>query len=187
MFEEIQKTIEVLQSGGLILYPTDTIWGIGCDATNEEAVKKIYALKKREESKSLITLVSEPSMLNIYVEEVPAVAWDLIEFAEHPLTIVYPGAKKLAPNIIAPDGSAAIRVVSDEFCKKLIYKFRKPIVSTSCNISGEPAPSIFREISSAILDGVDYIVNLRQNDFKASKPSTIIKFEANGVFKFIRK
>ncbi len=187
MIEEINKALEVLKEGGLILYPTDTIWGIGCDATNEKAVKKIYALKKREESKSLIVLVNEPSMLNIYVEEVPAVAWDLIEFAEHPLTIIYPGAKKLASNVIAPDGSAGMRVVNDEFCKKLIYKFRKPIVSTSCNISGDPAPLLFEEIPSTILDGVDYIVNLRQNDYKTSKPSTIIKFEPNGVFKFIRK
>src|SRR5436305_1293040 len=130
MQNEINKTLEVLKAGGLILYPTDTIWGIGCDATNEEAVKKIYKLKKREESKSLIVLVNEPSMLNIYVEEVPAVAWDLIEFAEYPLTIIYPGAKKLASNIIANDGSAGIRVVNDEFCKRLIYKFQKPIVST---------------------------------------------------------
>src|SRR4051812_47019924 len=123
MQEEINKALEVLASGGLILYPTDTIWGIGCDATNAEAVKKIYALKRREESKSMIVLVNEPSMLNIYVEEVPAVAWDLIEFAEHPLTIIYPGAKKLASNVIAEDGSVGIRVVNDEFCKKLIYKF----------------------------------------------------------------
>ncbi len=186
MNEEIAKALEVLNAGGIILYPTDTIWGIGCDATNEEAVQKIFKLKQREESKSLIVLVNEPMMLNLYVEEVPAVAWDLVEFAEHPLTIIYPGAKKLAPSVIAADGSAGIRVASDDFCKRLIYKFRKPIVSTSSNISGDPAPELFGQISSAILDGVDYIVNLRQNE-RASKPSTIIKFEPNGVFKFIRK
>lgn len=187
MNEEIEKTLEVLKAGGVIVYPTDTIWGIGCDATNPDAVKKIYQLKQREESKSMITLVNDAAMLNLYVEEVPAVAWDLIEFAEHPLTIVYPDPKNLAANVMAEDGSAGIRVVTDSFCQKLIYKLRKPIISTSCNISGEPAPRSFAEIPAVILNGVDYVVNLRQNEAGASRPSTIIKFERNGVFKFIRK
>jgi L-threonylcarbamoyladenylate synthase len=187
IFDEINNAVEVLNAGGIILYPTDTVWGIGCDATKPEAIQKIIDLKKRDAGKSFIVLVDIPSKLNLFVEEVPAVAWDLVEFAEHPLTIVYPGAKNLAPLVIAADGSAAIRVVQDEFCQKLIQKLKKPLVSTSCNHSGEPTAINFDEIPKAILDGVDYIVNLRQNEKINARPSTIIKFEPNGVFKFLRK
>lgn len=187
MHDEINKTIEVLDAGGIILYPTDTIWGLGCDATNPVAIQKIMELKKREASKNFIVLVDQPSKLNLYVDEVPAVAWDLVEFAESPLTIIYPGGKNLPSFVIAEDGSVGIRVVMDDFCRKLISKLRKPLVSTSCNLSGFPAAQGFNQIPKALLDGVDYIVNLRQDEPMNNKPSTIIKFEPNGVFKFIRK
>jgi L-threonylcarbamoyladenylate synthase len=187
MQDEILKTIEVLTAGGIILYPTDTVWGIGCDATNPVAVQKIYDLKKRDATKNFILLVEASAKLNQFVEEVPAVAWDLVEFAESPLTIIYPGAKNLPDSVIADDGSIAIRVVQDDFCNRLLYRFKKPLISTSCNISGSPAARQFSEIEQVILDGVDYIVNLRRNEITGNKPSTIIKFEPNGVFKFIRK
>jgi L-threonylcarbamoyladenylate synthase len=187
MEEEIKRALEVLKAGGTILYPTDSIWGIGCDATNEAAVKKVYGIKNREEAKSLILLLDEESKLNKYVKEVPAAAWDMIEFAENPLTIIYSGAVNLPVNVINQDGSVAIRVTKDLFCRQLIRKLGKPIVSTSANKSGEPFPKSFKEITPEILQGVDYIVNLRQKEQQVSKPSVIIKIEANGVFSFIRK
>ncbi len=161
---DIQKCLEVLRTGGTILYPTDTIWGIGCDATNEKAVEKIYALKKRSESKSLIVLVSDDGMLNRFVKNIPALAWDLIDMADKPLTIIYDAAKGIAKNVLAEDGSIAVRKTSDEFCQRLIHKFGKPIVSTSANISGENAPKNFSEVSDEIKKTVDYIVNWRQDD-----------------------
>lgn len=185
--EEINRTLETLKSGGVIIYPTDTIWGIGCDATNSEAVKKVFAIKQRAENKSLIILVDDENKLEGYVKEVPPVAWELIEYAEKPLTIIYPGAKNLAPEVVAEDGTVAIRLVRDEFCKKLIQKFRKPIVSTSCNISGEPNAVTYKDINPRILEQADYVVNLRREDSNPARPSTIIKLEVNGVFKFIRK
>jgi L-threonylcarbamoyladenylate synthase len=187
MDEEIKNAIEVLRKGGTILYPTDTVWGIGCDARNKEAVAKVFKIKQRAEYKSMVTLMCDNIMLNRYVKEVPEVAWDLIEAADRPLTIIYPGARMLADNVIAADGSVGIRLVKDEFCKTLIHKFGKPIVSTSANISGEEAPSSFNEIKIDILNGVDYIVNLRKNDDSSTLPSTIIKVAMNGEFKIIRK
>lgn len=184
--KEIQNSFEVLSNGGIILYPTDTVWGIGCDAKSESAVQKVYDLKKREASKSLIVLIDEAYKLNLYVKQVPNVAWDLVEYAEKPLTIIYPGAINLAKNLINTDGTIAIRVIKEEFCKNLLRKFQKPIVSTSANISGESTPLTFKEISSSILRGVDYIVNLRQKE-ELSSPSTIIKLELNGRISFIRK
>ena len=185
--QEIDKAFEVLRNGGLILYPTDTIWGIGCDATNPDAVDKVYKLKGRAEEKSLIILLDTSNKLPSYVREVPDIAYDLIEFAENPLTIIYSGAKNLAPNVINADGSIAIRIAKHDFCEPLIQKFRKPIVSTSANISGEKSPINFDDISQAILDGVDLIVDFEQDDRSEKKPSTIMKLEADGKFKFIRK
>src|SRR6185436_15905446 len=145
--EEAKKAVEILKAGGTILYPTDTIWGIGCDATNETAVKKIFEIKKREESKSLIVLIDAAEKLNKYVKDVPAVAWDLVEFSEKPLTIVYAGAVNMAKNLLSNDGTVAIRVVKNDFCVELLRKFGKPVVSTSANISGEETPLSFNGIS----------------------------------------
>jgi L-threonylcarbamoyladenylate synthase len=187
MEEEIKNALEVLRKGGTILYPTDTVWGIGCDARNKEAVNKVFKIKQRAEYKSMVTLVCDDTMLNRYVKDVPAIAWDLIEAAEHPLTIIYPDGRMLAENVIAADGSVGIRMVKDEFCKNLIHRFGKPIVSTSANISGEPAPSSFNEIKLDILNKVDYIVNYRKNEQNNVQPSTIIKVALNGEIKIIRK
>jgi L-threonylcarbamoyladenylate synthase len=187
MEEEIKNALEVLRKGGTILYPTDTVWGIGCDARNKEAVAKVFRLKERAEYKSMVTLVCDATMLNRYVKEVPAIAWDLIDAAETPLTIIYPDARMLADSVIAADGSVGIRIVKDEFCKNLIHKFGKPIVSTSANISGEEAPKSFNDIKLDIVNKVDYIVNLRKNDISDARPSTIIKVAMNGEFKIIRK
>jgi L-threonylcarbamoyladenylate synthase len=187
MEEEIKNTLEVLRKGGVILYPTDTVWGLGCDARNKEAVNKLFKIKERAEYKSVVVLVSDETMINRYVKEVPEIAWELMESAEEPLTIVYPDGRMLAENIIAADGSVGIRLVNDEFCKNLIHKFGKPITSTSANISGENAPSSFSDIKLDILNRVDYIVNLRQKETMNAKPSTIIKIALNGEFKIIRK
>ncbi len=184
--EDINKCIKVLRDGGIILYPTDTIWGIGCDATNEVAVAKIFALKKRNEEKSMIVLVANEWMLEQYVKEVPKAALDFIEYIEKPLTIIYPDAVNLPKNLINVDGTIGIRIIKDDFCVQLIRQFKKPIVSTSANISGQPAPSSFHKIEDAIQSGVDYVATHRQDEATNSTPSTIIKVEVNGVFKFIR-
>lgn len=185
--DEVNKAFEVLKSGGLILYPTDTIWGIGCDATNSEAVEKIFQLKGRAEDKSLIILLDNDNKLQSYVKEVPEIAYDLIEFTEHPLTIIYSGAKNLAPNAIAKDGSIGIRIVKHEFCERLIQRFRKPIISTSANISGKPSPTKFDDIDQEILNGVDYVVDWEQHIKTEKKTSVIMKLEPGGLFSFIRK
>ena len=185
--EEIAKAIEVLKAGGIILYPTDTIWGIGCDATNEQAVKKVQELKGRIASKSLIILLDTENKLAGYVREVPEIAYDLIEYAEKPLTIIYSGAKNLAPNVINEDGSIGIRIVKHPFCEQLIQRFRLPIVSTSANTSGNPAPKNFVDIEEKILAGVDYIVDWEQDNLAEKTPSTIMKLEPDGRFSFIRK
>jgi L-threonylcarbamoyladenylate synthase len=187
MDEEIKNALEVLRKGGTILYPTDTVWGIGCDARNKEAVAKVFKIKQRAEYKSMVTLVCDNTMLNRYVKEVPEVAWDLMDAADTPLTIIYPDARMLAENVVAADGSVGIRMVKDEFCKNLIHKFGKPIVSTSANISGENPPSTFNDIKIDILNNVDYIVNLRHSENNNTQPSTIIKVALNGEFKIIRK
>jgi len=185
MQQDLKNCIEHLKNGGLILYPTDTLWGIGCDANNEEAVKKIYALKKRIDSKSLICLVSDERMLSKYLKEIPEVAFDIIEVAESPTTIIYDAPQNIAPNLIASDDSIAIRIPDDEFCFQLLRKFNGAIVSTSANISGEPSPSSFSEISNDILKGVDYVVNLHREK-KSSKPSSIIKLSNAGLVTIIR-
>ena len=185
--EEIKKAVEVMRNGGVILYPTDTIWGIGCDATNEEAVKKVYEIKKRADSKALICLVDSEAKIDFYVKDVPPVAWDLIELSTKPLTVIYHGARNLAPNLLAEDGSVGIRVTNEEFSKQLCFRFRKAVVSTSANISGEPSPKSFADISDEIKNAVDYIVGVRQNEKGGVKPSSIIKLGAGGVVQVIRE
>lgn len=187
MIEDMKRACEVLRAGGLILYPTDTVWGIGCDATNEEAVRKVYALKQREDSKAMLVLVDNAVKVDFYVNEVPPVAWDLLEVATNPLTIIYSGARNLAPSLLAEDGSVGIRVTEEEFSKQLCFRFRKAIVSTSANISGEPSPKNFAEISEVVKQGVDYIVGYRQNDKQKHKPSSIIKLGPTGELKIIRQ
>ncbi|MCX2678544.1 L-threonylcarbamoyladenylate synthase [Galbibacter sp. EGI 63066] len=186
MHSEIKKAITTLNQGGLILYPTDTVWGIGCDATNAEAVKKVYELKKRSDSKALICLVSDLRMLQKYVYEIPEAAYDIIELANKPTTIIYDRPINIAPNLIADDDSLAIRVASDEFCQKLIRQFKRPLVSTSANISGQPTPKSFSEINEEIFKGVDYVVNLQREKI-SSRPSSIIKIGEGGLVKIIRK
>ncbi|CAM4171958.1 L-threonylcarbamoyladenylate synthase [Zobellia nedashkovskayae] len=182
---EINKCIEVLQNGGLILYPTDTVWGIGCDATNEVAVQKIYDLKQRKDSKALICLVANDAMLERTIEEVPEVAYDIIDLSTKPTTIIYDKPKGVAKNLVAADNTLGVRVASDKFCRYLINKFKKPIVSTSSNISGRPTPKSFDEIDAVILKGVDYVVNL-QPEQKSAVPSAIIKLSNDGTVKVIR-
>ena len=186
MLEEIEKAVKVINQGGLILYPTDTVWGIGCDATNVEAVKKVYKLKQRDDNKALICLVSDVRMLEKYVYNVPEAAYDLIELSNKPTTIIYDQPINIANNIVAADNTLAIRVSSDQFCQKLIRKLKRPLVSTSANISGQNTPNRFSEISNEILNGVDYVVNLHPNK-KCNAPSTIIKLSNSGVVKIIRK
>lgn len=187
MKDEIKKACEVMQKGGVILYPTDTVWGIGCDATNEEAVKRVYEIKQRSDSKAMLVLVDNPVKVSFYVQDVPMVAWDLIDMTTKPLTIIYDGARNLARNLIAEDGSLGIRVTSEEFSQQLCFRFRKAIVSTSANISGQPTPLTFSEISDEIKEAVDYIVDYRQNEKGSPKPSSIIKLGQGGTVKIIRE
>ena len=175
-----------MAAGGLILYPTDTIWGIGCDATNEEAVRRVYELKRRSDHKAMLLLMDSSAKLNYYVQEVPDIAWDLIELADSPLTVIYSGARNLSPNLLAEDGSVGIRITQEEFSHKLCERFRKPVVSTSANVSGEPSPANFSEISETIKAGVDYIVRYRQDDLRKAAPSHIIQLGAGGLVKIIR-
>lgn len=187
MEEEIKNAIEVLRKGGTILYPTDTVWGIGCDARNKDAVSKVFKIKQRAEYKSMVILVSNETMINRYVKEVPEVAWELLESTDEPLTIVYPDGRMLAEKLIAADGSIGIRLVKEIFCNTLIHKFGKPLVSTSANISGEATPIAFSDIKLDILNKVDYIVNFRKEEVNNTKASTIIKVALNGEIKIIRK
>ncbi|EJX03112.1 Sua5/YciO/YrdC/YwlC family protein, partial [gut metagenome] len=172
MQEEIKKACQVMHQGGVILYPTDTVWGIGCDATNEEAVRRVYEIKRRADSKAMLVLVDSSVKVDFYVRDVPVVAWDLIELSDKPLTIIYDGARNLAPNLLATDGSVGIRVTNEDFSKRLCQQFRKAIVSTSANVSGEPSPANFNEISDEIKSAVDYIVNFRQEEMGHPKPSS---------------
>jgi L-threonylcarbamoyladenylate synthase len=185
--DEVAKALKVIQDGGIILYPTDTIWGIGCDATNTEAVQKIFALKQRDEAKSMIILLDADHQLERYVAEVPALAYDLIEFAENPLTLVMPGAKGISPALIAADGSVGLRVSKHPFCQQLIQRMRRPLVSTSANISGEPSPKNFGFVSDDIINGVDYVVDVDQHDLSENKPSTIMRLDPSGKFEFLRR
>ncbi|WP_287132349.1 L-threonylcarbamoyladenylate synthase [Bacteroides sp.] len=187
MIEDIKKACQVMSEGGVILYPTDTIWGIGCDATNEEAVRRVYEIKQRSDSKAMLVLVDSPVKVDFYVQDVPEVAWDLIELADKPLTIIYSGARNLAPNLLAEDGSVGIRVTGEVFSKRLCQQFRKAIVSTSANVSGQPSPGNFGEISEEIKSAVDYIVGYRQEETVRPKPSGIIKLGKGGVIRIIRE
>jgi len=186
MKEEIYKVVEILKRGGIILYPTDTVWGIGCDAANSEAVQKIYKLKQRAESKTMICLVNNFGMLERHVDNVPNVAYNIIELAAKPTTIIYDNPAGVAENLIAEDNTLGIRIVQNNFCQRLIRKLGKPLVSTSANIAGKPTPKSFEEIDEAILKGVDYVVNLQSENGNAN-PSAIIKLSNNGGIKIIRE
>ena len=185
--DDIQKSLKVLEVGGVLLYPTDTIWGIGCDATNTEAVRKIYHIKSRTEAKSLIILLDHIDKLPTYIEKVPAITGDLLASITNPVTIIYSNARKLAPNLIAADGTIAIRIVKDDFCTELIRRFGKPIVSSSANISGFEAPVVFSQVVDEIKNAVDYIVTYKQDYFTRSKPSTIIRLRDDGMYTIIRE
>lgn len=186
MQNEINNALTVLKQGKTILYPTDTVWGIGCDATNFDAIERVFKLKKRNENKALICLVSDFKMLEQYVENIPEVAYDILKYSNKPTTIIYDQPIRIAENLVAPDNTLAIRVIRHGFANKLIRKFKKPLVSTSANISGQPTPKSFKEISPDILKDVDYVVNL-QNLKSTNKPSSIIKISNDGMVKVIRK
>ena len=185
--EDIQQAVDVMRRGGIILYPTDTVWGIGCDARNAEAVKRVFALKRRDDSKALICLVDSANRMQQYSRSIPDVAWDLIDYAERPLTLIVDDAINLAPNLVAQDGSIAIRVTRERISHDLCYRFQKAVVSTSANLSGQPAPRNFMEISPEIIQGVDYVMKARQNDVTKGKPSQIVKISKDGQITFIRK
>lgn len=187
MHDDLKKAVEVLKSGGVILYPTDTIWGIGCDATNAEAVQRIFEIKKREDSKSMLVLMENPALLERYVDDVPEIAWDLVEITTTPLTVIYQNAKNLAKNLIADDGSVGIRFTKEKFTSQLLQRFRRPLISTSANISGEKSPAFFDEISDEIKSQVDYIVAFRQDDYTPAQPSSIIKLGSGGKIDILRK
>jgi L-threonylcarbamoyladenylate synthase len=182
---EVHNAFEAIKNGGIILYPTDTVWGIGCDASNPEAIKKIYDLKKREESKSMIVLMNGEKMMYNVFKDIPEVAWQIIDLSERPTTLILDAPRNVAPNLIAPDKTLGVRLVKEPFCFKLMERMKKPLVSTSANISGMPTPKSFKEIDRHILDGVDYVVNLH-HDKIASKPSAIIKLGNNLQVKVIR-
>jgi L-threonylcarbamoyladenylate synthase len=183
--KDIVKSLDTLKKGKLLLYPTDTIWGIGCDATNFNAVKRLYQLKQREDSKTMICLVDSIKMLNQFIEEVPEAAYTILKYASNPTTIIYDRPIHVSENLIALDNSLAIRIVQSGFCNELVKRFKKPIVSTSANISGRATPKTYKEIETDILKGVDYIVNLNRES-SAAAPSTVIKLRNNGEVKVIR-
>jgi L-threonylcarbamoyladenylate synthase len=181
------EALQHLRHGDTILYPSDTIWGLGCDARNEKAIEKIFQLKQRPDNKALIVLISKIEQLSEYVLEVPEIAWNLVEFAEKPLTVIYPKGKNLPANLMGEDGSIAIRLVKDEFCKGLVHKFERAIVSTSANISGQSSPTKFENISSEIIDNVGFILKNPKGENKNTQPSQIIKLGLDFGFEFIRK
>lgn len=185
--EDIKQAVEVMRKGGVILYPTDTIWGIGCDATNSAAVQRVFDIKKRVDGKALICLVDNADRIQRYVRNVPSVAWDLIDCAVNPLTVILNGAQNLAPELLAEDGSVGLRVTQEEFSRQLCFRFQKPVVSTSANVSGEPAPANFSEITEEIKKAVDYVVHNRRAEKAKSTPSSIVKLGPNGEVEIIRK
>ena len=184
--EDIKESLSTLRQGGIILYPTDTIWGLGCDPSNESAINRIAKLKSRGENKSLIILADGLSMVERYVTEIPDIIFELVEVSDTPLTIIYPKGKNLAPGVCSDDNSVAIRICHDEFCKELINRFRKPIVSTSANLSGNPSPENFNRIDKTLIDKVDYVVKHRQNDRSKGTVSPVIKVNPDGTIKIIR-
>lgn len=187
MEEDINKAVEVLKSGGIILYPTDTLWGIGCDATNTKAVQKVFKVKNRPGDFSFIILIEKEGRLSEYVENIPEILWDLLKSFDTPTTIIYPKGKNLAKNVMAKDGSIAIRIVKDEFCRKLISRLDKPIVSSSANFSGEGSPLMFKDISEAFKKRVNYIVQTNRHKLAEVKASTIIRLHPDGEFEIIRQ
>ncbi|MBO7294805.1 MAG: threonylcarbamoyl-AMP synthase [Bacteroidaceae bacterium] len=184
--EDIRRAVEVMNNGGIILYPTDTIWGLGCDATNADAVRRIYEIKQRTDAKALISLVDSETKVQFYVKEVPEVAWDVMELSERPMTVVFDGGRNLAPNLLAEDGSVAIRITKEAFSKELCMRMKRAVVSTSANISGQPAPRCFAEISEEIKGAVDYICTSRQDEPPTQTASSIIKLGAGGEVTIIR-
>ena len=184
--EDIRCAVEVMNQGGIILYPTDTIWGLGCDATNADAVRRIYEIKQRTDAKALISLVDSETKVQFYVKEVPEVAWDVMELSERPMTVVFDGGRNLAPNLLAEDGSVAIRITKEAFSKELCMRMKRAVVSTSANISGQPAPRCFAEISEEIKRAVDYICTSRQDEPPTQTASSIIKLGAGGEVTIIR-
>jgi L-threonylcarbamoyladenylate synthase len=184
--DDIRNSLKTLRDGGVILYPTDTIWGLGCDATNQAAVEKIFRIKSRCEGRSLIVLVDGDAMLERYVRDIPEIVFELTSVSDTPITIVYPEGKNLAPGVCNEDGSIGIRICSEPFCNELITRFRRPIISTSANISGKPSPSNFGEIEDEIIKSAGYVVTYRQEDYRKNKPSSVIKIDKNGAFKIIR-
>ncbi len=186
MREDIRRAIEVMNRGGIILYPTDTIWGIGCDATNAEAVKRIYALKQREDSKALICLLDSEAKVQFYVREVPDVAWDLMELAERPLTVIFEGARNLAPNLLAEDGSVGLRITREPFSRELCQRMRRAVVSTSANVSGQPSPRCFADIPKEILEAVDYVCTSRREERQNPPASSVIRLGAGCEVQVLR-
>jgi len=184
--DDIKISLRTLKEGGIILSPTDTVWGLGCDATNPSAVQKVFNIKTRSESKSLIILVNGETMLERYVKYVPEIAYKLTEVSDSPITIIYPEGKNLATGVCSEDGSVGIRICKEEFCNELISRFRKPVISTSANISGRPLPSNFIEIEEEIIKSVDYVVKYRQEDKRKYSSSPVIKIYKNGVFEILR-
>ncbi len=185
--EDINEALNTLRQGGIILYPTDTIWGLGCDPANESAVRKLFKIKARNKSKSLIILVTSLSMIERYTENTPGIAYELAAISDSPLTVVYPKGKNLAGGVCADDGSIAIRICNDEFCNLLINRFRKPVVSSSANFSGHSTPANFGEIEKSLIDKVDYVVKYRRNDRSKGVASPVIKVNGNGTIEIIRK
>lgn len=185
--DDLKSACSVLRDGGLILYPTDTVWGIGCDATSAEAVERVYALKCRADRKAMLVLLDSAAKLEAYVEEVPAIAWELIDVADKPLTLIYPKARNVAPNLPGEDGSLGIRITNERFSGQLCRMFRKPVVSTSANRSGRPAPALFREIEEEIRAGVDYVVRYRQDDTRPARPSGILQIGVGSQIRVIRE
>jgi L-threonylcarbamoyladenylate synthase len=185
--DDIKECLTVLRNGGVILYPTDTIWGLGCDPVNPAAVERIFRIKSREKGKSLLILVDSETMLERYVTEMPEIAWEITAVSDDPLTIIYPGGKNLAPGVCSEDGSIGIRICHDQFCNELIKRFRKPIVSTSANLSGRPSPGNFSEIDRSLTEAADYVVQYRQDDRRKSSPSPVIRLGVDGTIKIIRK
>ena len=185
--EDIRKAVEVLRKGGVILYPTDTVWGIGCDATNSEAVKRVYDIKQRDDSKALICLVDSDARLQRYIRKVPDVAWQLLDCCDKPTTVILDGAVNLAENLVAEDGSVGIRITQEPFSKELCFRFQKALVSTSANISGEPAAQNYPDIDPKIIEAVDYVCWSRRQEHKPHKPSSIIKLTEDGQVTIIRK
>ncbi len=185
--QEVERTVEVLRQGGIILYPTDTVWGLGCDATNAEAVERIYRLKRSENKKSMLVLCASADMVVRYVDKAPAIAFEVMELATSPLTAILPGAVGLAPNLIPDEGTLGVRIPDHEFCRRMLRAFGKPIVSTSANISGEATPAGLQEVTREIVDGVDFVVNPRFEGRPTRKASSIIAFGEGGEVKVIRK